>query len=125
MSDDLIAWLRAQLDEDERAANAATWTEDPNGNAWRVVPPKAHYERLIVADGFDDGVVLVTPENGEPEAIAEHIARHNPARVLVEVEAKRRILSLGDVTAEMRAEFRGQFDVRAVSSVRRAQPTSR
>jgi hypothetical protein len=56
MTDDLITWLRAQLDEDERVARA--WL--PLGN------PTA--------------------------ADREHIARHDPARVLAEVDAKRRIL---------------------------------
>ncbi|WBB73251.1 DUF6221 family protein [Micromonospora sp. WMMD1128] len=56
MTDDLVTWLRAQLDDDERAARA--WL--PLGN------PTA--------------------------ADREHIARHDPARVLAEVDAKRRII---------------------------------
>lgn len=59
--DELIAFVRAQLDEDERVARAAQeWT-------WR---PE------------------LAAEFGSPE----HIARWDPARVLAEVEAKRRIL---------------------------------
>lgn len=54
--DDLITWLRAQLDEDERAARA-----------WM-------------------------PFGTPTAADREHIARHDPARVLAEVDAKRRIL---------------------------------
>jgi hypothetical protein len=61
--DDLITWLRAQLDDDERVAQEAiSWT-------WR-------------------------PELTNEFVSAEHIARWDPARVLAEVEAKRRILDL-------------------------------
>jgi hypothetical protein len=56
--DDLIAFLQARLDEDERSAHA--WL--PFGN---------------------------------PDAAArDHIARHDPGRVLAEVAAKRAILDL-------------------------------
>jgi hypothetical protein len=61
--DELIAFVRAALDEDERVALACpdkTWPQIGNG------------------------------------AGAEHIARWDPARVLAEVEAKRRILDEHD-----------------------------
>lgn len=64
MADDgLVAFLRARLDEDEQAARSA---ED---------------------DGWEaEDVHSVSVD------LAEHIARHAPARVLAEVDAKRRIL---------------------------------
>lgn len=54
--DELVTWLRAQLDDDERAARA--WL--PFGNP--------------------------------TDADRDHFARHDPLRVLAEVDAKRRII---------------------------------
>ena len=66
---DLLAFLTARLDEDEAAAKAA----------WGV-----EWDWRYVAQPF-----------GERPSIAHtvHIARHDPARVLREVEAKRAILA--------------------------------
>lgn len=61
--DDLIAFVAARLDEDEAAARAAV-------NFSYGVP-----------DWCDDG---------DPDGV--HIARHDPARVLREVEASRKLL---------------------------------
>ncbi|MFI2084332.1 DUF6221 family protein [Streptomyces rubiginosohelvolus] len=88
--DDLVQFLRDRLDEDEQAARAATW--DEQSDVWTARPPQARYEQYIVADYLDDGVVAVTPENADVDGVGQHIARHDPARVLREVEAKRRIL---------------------------------
>lgn len=89
--DDLIAWLRAQLDEDERIAlatfdvnvrvamsnGAATprWIPDPETSGVR-----------------DEGGVSRVHHTWHRER--EHIARHDPARVLADVAAKRAILDL-------------------------------
>ncbi|MFE9335259.1 DUF6221 family protein [Streptomyces sp. NPDC007063] len=63
---DLVAFLRARIDDDETVARKAAddWEPDPDASAW-------------MGTEFD-----VTP----------HVLRHDPARVLAEVEAKRRIL---------------------------------
>lgn len=89
--DELVTWLRACLDEDERAAKAATgrdwyWSND--------APAPAKY--MLAAD--DGQIVLpIAPSDVWPQkADAEHIVRHDPARVLREVEAKRRILDMDD-----------------------------
>jgi hypothetical protein len=63
MSSDLVAFLRARLDEDEQVAVAA-------GRKWSGIRVESYSER-------------------EPE----HVARHDPARVLAEVVAKRRIVA--------------------------------
>jgi hypothetical protein len=96
---DLVEFLRAALDEDERVARAATpgpWRwEEPSDSEWPT------YDQSLVSDGKADG--------GEPAAVLlgwghdasgieaeqadrDHIARHDPARVLAEVAAKRAIL---------------------------------
>ena len=69
--DDLVTWLRAQLDEDERVAKKA-------GEAM----------------GFDDPSFpdYRTYDGWELEAADAFIAHLSPARVLREVESKRRIL---------------------------------
>jgi Family of unknown function (DUF6221) len=80
--DDLITFLRARLDEDEAWArsaaefNATEWDNPSTG---------------VVSTGADglDGL-LATSDRG----LAGHIARHDPARVLAEVDAKRRIIDL-------------------------------
>ncbi|MCG0069713.1 hypothetical protein CFC35_05650 [Streptomyces sp. FBKL.4005] len=85
--DELVEFLRARLAEDERAARQATegpWTAEVSGETGHcVIPSDAQSTREYVARtqlyaaAFD----------------AEHIARHDPARVLREIEAKRRLLN--------------------------------
>jgi hypothetical protein len=79
--DDLVTWLRAQLDEDAEAAQVAdALTRSPwTGGDAQVV------------DG--DGYPVVRDDDARPErAVLEHIARWDPARMLAEIGAKRRIL---------------------------------
>jgi hypothetical protein len=68
--DDLVQWLRAQLDEDERIAR-----ENSDGRG--------------LADGFPD---YRTYSDGDTAAADEYIEHFGPARVLREIEAKRRIV---------------------------------
>jgi uncharacterized protein DUF6221 len=86
--DDLSTWLLEQIAEDDRLAKAATpgpWQWD--GDAVDQVAQSPDYiarYRYIGWDGDDrEGVLAV---NGE------HIAAWDPARVLAECEAKRRVL---------------------------------
>lgn len=81
--DDLIAWLLEQVDKDEHAATAAFSGQVDRENGWGI-------------DGR-----AITPHVGViHEAVQRvHVARWNPARVLVECEAKRRIIS--DVIPEV------------------------
>jgi hypothetical protein len=101
--DDLIAFLTARLDEDEAAAKAAE-----TGTPWHAAAgqfgPRVttgpgeddHWDREISyavwvcddeADGCPDDSRAVMAE-------ARHIARHDPARALREVEAKRALLRM-------------------------------
>ena len=91
MSDgpDLRAFLAARLDEDEAAAKAATagpWAfegDDPTDD-----------ELYSVHDGIVDLVgVTVAFTRDRQVANGQHMARHDPARVLREVEGKRKILA--------------------------------
>ena len=80
---DLAAFIRAQLDDDERIAT-------DNGRLrpawWNALPADARNRSEVVTAG---GTLIAEPM---AEWDAKHIARHNPARVAAEVEAKRRIL---------------------------------
>ena len=100
MADDLVEFLRARLSEDEesvRAAMPGPWT---NG---------ADLDHLV--DGIVYGPapwpglgnlsqVCDTRASHAQAANAAHIARHDPARVLAEVEAKRAVLALFDIAKQ-------------------------
>ena len=90
MADDLIAFLHARLDEDEAAAQAAAHADGKYGG-------RAHWSALghgIAADAADPGwgIFDLSPF-ADAEEVCAHIARHDPARVLREVGAKRAILA--------------------------------
>ncbi|HEX7993700.1 MAG TPA: DUF6221 family protein [Streptosporangiaceae bacterium] len=94
---DIVAFLRARLDEIEAAARAATpgpWRHNPDKH-WRK-PGTSWFEEAVFAGppGPDAICVAGTGESDDEQSMrdAEHIARHDPARVLREVEAKRRIM---------------------------------
>jgi hypothetical protein len=82
--DDLIQWLRVQLDEDERIARAAT--QGP----WSL-----NDGSIIAADGTE--VIAGGRSSGRASvfgstADALHIVEQDPVRVLREVDAKQRLL---------------------------------
>ncbi|MFI2650191.1 DUF6221 family protein [Micromonospora fulviviridis] len=81
--DDLVTWLRQQLDEDERVARAA--------DSSRWLPEDKGITFEYTADDFHEGEAQARLA-ADTRANQEHIARHDPERVLAEVEAKRRIL---------------------------------
>lgn len=85
--DDLVRWLGEQYDEDERIARRLLNDTRP-GRAERW-------------EFCDDGAIRDTGERRSlrvkftwsPEA--EHIVRHDPARVLREIDAKRQLIARG------------------------------
>ncbi|MFF3158491.1 DUF6221 family protein [Streptomyces sp. NPDC057910] len=100
--DDLVQFLRDRLDEDETVAHLAaepeSWMElnrqpradwhvqlwaDPDVAAVIADPESSAYPVAATPDGMDER---------DAEARATHIARHDPARVLADVEAKRELL---------------------------------
>ena len=95
--DDLVRWLGEQLDEDGRIARAATWCDD--AASWHAEPSpfgaRDNGQRWYVEDSMDDGLVThVDPVASDDEGVARHIAEHDPARVLRQIEAKRELLAL-------------------------------
>lgn len=91
MTDDLVAFLRARLDEDERMAREAYDLKHRGEWVWR------NDSRTTVLDS--DGI----PIEPAPPRVERgpHIARWHPARVLHEVEAKRRIVEHSEHAAEL------------------------
>jgi hypothetical protein len=99
--DDLVQWLRAQLDEDERIARVAATLAVPTPGAmhWRStegLPDAGGGYWCITTTPPDDTVPVVELVGSgmsgggvHDEAVARHIARHDPARVLREIDAKR------------------------------------
>lgn len=95
MTNDLVQFLRDRLDEDEAVARGTTmpldWHQGPSDDdpEWAgdemvlMWPPEFHtpYEQ----DKHWRGLTA------DPAGLAAHIARYDPARVLREVEAKRKI----------------------------------
>jgi hypothetical protein len=107
---DLVAFLTARLDEDEAVAKACpdesghlNWFDSrvvaSGDHTIRTCPPSGMVAgegnrvvcRIRRVDTIDD---VGTYDLGDPDARAGHIARHDPARVLREVDAKRKILAL-------------------------------
>jgi hypothetical protein len=89
--DELVQWLRAQLDEDERTARAATlgpWVQSGIGDyGWTV-------------DFGRPGAGVETTDTEQGLADADFIAAHNPARVLREIEAKRQVFRMTEQATE-------------------------
>jgi hypothetical protein len=84
---ELVTWLRAQLDEDERVARAA--------DAGRWLPEDKGITFEYRADDFHEGEAQARLV-ADSRANQYHIASWDPARVLAEVDAKRQMLDLAD-----------------------------
>lgn len=93
MIDDLLAFLRARLDEDEQTAQRAT-ARQRGGGSWTC-----HDSGVYDASGLTVVKRLVPVHQ-------EHIARHDPARVLAEVGAERLIIAPYVAALEERAPLR-------------------
>lgn len=93
MAESLVEWLNAQLEADQREALCATFCDpddstDGDFTEWHVEASDPKWPAgVAVANGTP---VVAAGYNGA----YEHIARWDPARVLAEVAAKRRILEL-------------------------------
>lgn len=82
--DEMLAWLRVALDDVERVAKGAY------PGPWRVGYVDADRAWQIISR--DRGVAWI-PDSGFNEPNVQHIALHDPARVLRDVEATRKILA--------------------------------
>lgn len=85
---DLVQFLQDRLDEEERAAREACDRASGHwfvGEEWNVYQA----EDISPQEDFETNELVVY---GNMKSQSKHIARHDPKRVLVEVEAKRRRL---------------------------------
>jgi hypothetical protein len=78
---DLVAFLRARLDEDEAYALGAFGDHNNAGRRWSEI-----WSGALQIGEYED--LLIT--NDAP--VSRFMARNDPGRVLAEVEAKRRII---------------------------------
>lgn len=99
--DDLVAWLRRQLDREAGDAllipgggyQAAWWTTHRHGDYVDGALAEIRQHDLPVGETEEDGPeVSVAGYMAWGRNEDEHVARWCPARVLREVEAKRRII---------------------------------
>ncbi|SDY89990.1 hypothetical protein SAMN05444365_10460 [Micromonospora pattaloongensis] len=101
MSNQLLLFLRLRLDEDEVIACGAA---GPNARfgIWDVDPwYDGAGERC---DLRARGSGVLSGPTGMAVAVVEHVARHDPARVLRDVRAKRALLELIEATPSPYAE---------------------
>lgn len=89
--DDLIAFFQARLDEDEALALQAAQVAGPDWT-WKTEVPEGHGEPTDYIISLDGALLLDTM--GGIEGEAPHVARHDPARVLRDVEADRKLLAM-------------------------------
>lgn len=78
---DILAFVKARLDEDQKIAEAATagpWTAAYDYGDYKIEPN-------VAGSGYEYGGVYESQD-------ADHIALHDPSRVLREAAAKRRVL---------------------------------
>lgn len=112
MTVDLVAFLREQLDAEEQEAQAATpgpWRYNPD-KMWNL-PGPSFGEEFVGAGPLGKTVCVAgTGPADEPQSMAdaEFIARHDPARILAEITAKRAIV---DRMAGMLATADGDSEV--------------
>ncbi|WP_322501799.1 DUF6221 family protein [Streptomyces rochei] len=83
--DDLVQWLRAQLDEDERIARAADDSLGKMNLDWTYQPEDKLGGKVVSARGAD---LIYDVAVG----IGEHVSVHDPRRVLREIDVKRRVI---------------------------------
>lgn len=93
MSEELVAFVRARLDEDQAAAEAVFGV-----NTMAALKRGKPAPRWVPSPEGDAGI---WDTNGTPRVKfvwareRDHILRHDPVRVLAEVEAKRKLIERG------------------------------
>jgi Family of unknown function (DUF6221) len=82
---DIVEFLTARYDEDEALAR------DSMGGPWRCTKYAHHW---VVTSPYDPHGVVTFEDIGHSRSTPEHIARHDPARVLADIAVKRQIVEL-------------------------------
>jgi hypothetical protein len=99
---DLVQWLTAALDDDERIARAAAdeLGGTPLGAEWR-------YDDRSVETSRERDLVAVGSQDFMEPRVGAHIAEHDPARVLREIAAKRKRIALHQPEPGQHPDFCG------------------
>ena len=91
MTTELVDFINARLDEDEAIARACSpWPWEQIGN--RVIDAAPISTELGLGMGVGHSAASSTNRMD-----AAHIARHDPARALAEIEAKRGLLTIAEL----------------------------
>ena len=90
-------FILARLGDDEQGARDALRDDPGLGRGWRSEPRKDDGQwstpaHEMYAERVEGIGITIYDEGGHNAEQAEHIARHDPARVLAECAAKRRIV---------------------------------
>ncbi|MFB7890336.1 DUF6221 family protein [Cellulosimicrobium cellulans] len=128
-ADALVEFLAARLDEDQVIAQAAVYPAHdgykphPEMAAWKYdQDEEVEYVQTpeMLAHPYPETYYVTCDTEGLTPAVTDdvgpHIARHDPARVLADVEGKRRIVSRCDLILRGRAE--GMFNEGQVTDAR-------
>lgn len=86
--DDLVQWLKAQLDADQQLAEDARAELD---GRWAYVESQDGNHKVVDSLGYS--ITEHYDVDAQPYFCEPHIAAHDPARVLREIEAKRQIIA--------------------------------
>lgn len=85
MAADFASWLRAQLDADEATARAVEDNSAPWDGQWKADGPDC-------LRTYNDWVLFYGHTHPLAPGLVNHVARHDPARVLADIAAKRRAI---------------------------------
>lgn len=85
----MCAFVRDRCAEDEQATRDAAWCDE--ALTWAVARGQDRYERpMWIEDSLGGGIAVLAPgSESDDGAVMAHIARHDPARTLREIAAKR------------------------------------
>ncbi|MFJ9114466.1 DUF6221 family protein [Streptomyces sp. NPDC102394] len=144
--DDFVPWYGQQLDDDERIAREASgstvvgepgnWQPSPAGDEWEACAGEIEEELLValrpglprppdVMSGYWGAWVSQEPDTCDPDAgsampALTHAARHDPARVLRDVAAKRQNLAELKATEDAMSEASRDRDATRYNQARAA-----
>lgn len=109
--DDLLEFLATRLDEDEQIANAVEDNSAPWNGVWRADGNEA----LRTYNGH---VLTYVREHGRSfkPGLVNHWVRHDPAHVLAEVGAKRRILAFYVATKKINDDSGAAIETAATAN---------
>lgn len=118
---DLVEWLRAQLDEDERLARLAIGEIQDSTGVWTwtyVVTPGGDFK---VVDQLGYSVLGHYDVCANVWDVGPHVAEHDPSRVLREVAAKRKLLAVHWSTDSLDSRVPGRLLCVECSTMNRLQ----